>query len=337
MEIIVVKNKNDKIVGIFPFTFQKKPGSFKSHLKEYSLKDSYLIGFYTFLIDNMENSKIIFQQVVKYFKINKKKWDIIKFFNISEEETAFKDLILTFFQNFRCLKTNSKTLVINCNRDFDDYITNEMKGKERRELRRKIRRINERGDVRFIEIKNKKEIKSGLEKFYDIEDDNWKGKQGTSLKRSYYGEFYKNLAYNLFEEKKFSLYFLQLNNEYIAGVYAINDKSICYLIKIGYDEKYSSYSPSNILFYQLFKFLFSQRIFHKIDFYGPYSQYQKVFGENTRTKNNIIIFNNKIICNIYYSTILIINTIKDNKYLNNLFPNFKNNEIFKNFIDWFYR
>jgi len=184
-----------------------------------------------------------------------------------------------------------------------------MKGKYRREMKRKIRRLEESGNLKLIEMREKQEIEKGLTYFYDIEDSGWKGKEGTSLKRSYYGEYYKDLAYHFSKGNKFRLYLLQLNNEYIAGIYAIIDRDTLFLIKIGYSDDFSRYSPSSILFYLMFEQLFMDKKIRKIDFYGPFSHYQKIFGEQTRKDYYITICNKKIFPYIYLVILKLLNML----------------------------
>ena len=85
IKIIVIKNKNGKIIAIFPFTFETTlfPSIFS--LKELGLKHDYLIDFYFFLIDPAENQKQIIQQFFQYLKKRKKMWDIIKIKSIPED------------------------------------------------------------------------------------------------------------------------------------------------------------------------------------------------------------------------------------------------------------
>ena len=269
MEIYVIKNKNNKIVAIFPFTFQiKKYFNFLS-IRELSVKDQYLIGFYNFLIDSEENPEVIFQIFFKYLKENRRKLDIINIYYINEDEKFLKVFKSIVEKYFKIDEREINTLVIDCQREFEDYIKNDLDGKDIRELKRKYRRLDEQGLVTLVEIKKPQEIEKGLSYFYEIEDSGWKGTEGTSLKRSHYGEFYQKLALHLVNEDKFRLYFLQVNNEYVAGIYAIIDRGILYLIKIGYSNAFSAFSPSNVLFYRIFEKLFTEKKIIKIDFYGP--------------------------------------------------------------------
>jgi len=175
-----------------------------------------------------------------------------------------------------------------------------MDQKDLKQLRKKCRRIEREGKVTIVEMKDTQEIEKGLQYFYDIEDSGWKGDEGTSLKQSYYGEYYKELAFHFSKENKFRLYFLKLNDEYIAGIYALVDHEILYIIKRGYSHDFSYYSPSMVLFYLLLEQLFEKKTIRKIDFYGTFASYHKTFGKNTRKAYHITICNRKVLPTIYY-------------------------------------
>lgn len=311
INIFVIRNKNQQIVAIFPFTCETKLFPSFLSLKELAIRDNYLIGFYYFLIDPGENQEVIFQRFVQFLKKSKRRWDIIKVNSLPEDEHLFKVFISIIGKSYKIDVGEINTLIIDCEREFDEYIKNDMDGKNLKELKKKCRRIERKGTVTIMEMKNPQEIEKGLPYFYDIEDSGWKGKEGTSLKRSYYSEYYRELASHFSKENKFRLYFLQVNNEYIAGIYAIVDHEILYLIKIGYSDELSYYSPSMVLFYLLFEQLFKEKTIRKIDFYGPFLRYHKVFGKNTRKSYNITICNNKTLSIIYY---VVLKTLKKLKY-----------------------
>ena len=300
IKIFVIKNKNQKIIAIFPFTLEPKIYPPYLPLKELNIKDGYLIGFYNFLTDSQENQEVIFQKFLKYLKKIKRRWDILKIYSISADDKLFKVLTSIFGHYYKIEVNNSNTLVVDCNIEFNEYIKKNVKGKDHREMRRKIRRLEEIGKLKLVEMRDEQEIEKGLTNFYDIEDSGWKGKEETSLKRSYYGEYYKELAYHLSRENKFRLYLLQLNNDYIAGIYGIIDRETLFLIKIGYSNDFSRYSPSNILFYLAFEKLFMDKKIRKIDFYGPYTEYQKIFGRQTRKNYRIKIYNRNIFPCLYF-------------------------------------
>jgi hypothetical protein len=310
INIFVIRNANQQIVAIFPFTYETKLFPSFLSFKELAIKNDYLIDFYYFLVDPAENQEVIFQQFVQFLKKRKKKWDIIKVNSLPEDEHLIKVFISIFGQTYKIDVGEIKTLIIDCEGEFEKYIKN-MDRKDKKDVKRQYRRIESKGTVSIVEMKNPQEIEKGLQYFYDIEDSGWKGKEGTSLKRSFYGEYYRELASYFSKEDKFRLYFLKVNDEYIAGIYAIVDHGILYIVKIGYSDGFSQYSPSKVLFYVLFERLFEEKSIRKIDFYGPFLNYEKIFGKNTRKRYNVTICNKKILPIIYY---LVLKILKKTKY-----------------------
>jgi CelD/BcsL family acetyltransferase involved in cellulose biosynthesis len=299
IKIFIVKNQKGEIITILPFTLEKKSYFHMIPFKQLSLKDEYLIGFYDFLSLPQVNREIIFQKFEKYLEEHKNHWDIIKLSGISEEDDFLQDFKLVFNHDYKIDQVTNETLVIDINQTFNEFIKTNIKGKYFREIRRKMNRLKENGELHFVEMKNKEEILNALTYFYDIEDKNWKGRAGTSLKQAYYGEFYKKLSNHFADQNKVRIYLLKFNDEYIAGLYSIVDRGTCYLLKTGYDERFYKYSPSSILFFLFFEKHFQSREIKKIDFFGPYHQYQRSFGNHTRKKYNLIIYNNKMISKTY--------------------------------------
>lgn len=305
-----MRKDNQQIVAIFPFTYETRLFPYFFSFKELALKNDYLIDFYYFLVDPTENPKVIFQQFIQFLKKIKRTWDIIKVKSLPEDEHLFEVFISIIGKTYKFVVSEINTLFIDCEREFDEYIKN-MDRKDRNEVRRQYRRIETIGKVAIVEMNNPQEIENGLLYFYDVEDSGWKGIEGTSLKRSFYGRYYKELASYLSNENKFRLYLLKLNDEYIAGIYAIVDHEILYMIKAGYSNKFSQYSPSTVLYYLLFEQLFKEKKIRKIDFYGPIFNYEKIFGKTTRKRYHITICNKKILPIFYF---IVLKTLKKIKY-----------------------
>ena len=85
--------------------------------------------------------------------------------------------------------------------------------------------------------------------FIKIEDSGWKGENKSSIKKAApeFQKYYSNLIRLLADKGALSIYFLELNNMPIAGVFGYFDGDIYHYAKIGYDELYRDLSPSNLL------------------------------------------------------------------------------------------
>lgn len=296
---LILRNDRHQIIAVFPFMYTSKPFPSFLPFKDVSLQHDYLLDFYYFLTDPCENQQKIFESLLWYFKKNQKEWDILKINYIPKNEPLLNIFFSTFKETYKINTEQIQTLVIASQETFDKYIE-KMDNKDKKDIRRQIHRLEKEGAVSLQEIKEPQEVQQGLHVFYDIEDSGWKGKEGTSLKQSFYGEYYRELAMHYSNKGKFGLYLLKLNTESIAGVYAIIDKGIFYIVKTGYLEKYSQYSPSKVLSFLLFEQLFKNKTIQKIDYYGPYLDYEKTFGTNTRTRYKITIINRKILPTFYF-------------------------------------
>jgi len=299
IEIFVIRNKNRKVVAIFPFIFETEQ-KFLLRFRRLFVKGPNRIGFYYFLIDPREEPDIIFQRFIEYQKNNTKKWDVIKFHLVPENEELYKVCKSIFTSQYRTKEIETCTQVVNCNSNFDEYAESNVKGRRIKDIKRSIRRLSEVGKLNFIEVKGKQDIEKGLKYFYDIEDKNWKGQKGTSLLRTYQGDFYKKLAFHFSEDDSVRIYLLQLNDRYVAGAYVIVDREIFYLMKIGYDEDFYQYSPSILLMYFLFKKIFGDNEIIKFDYFGPFYSWEEIFGGYLRKRHDFFVYNNKANSQVYY-------------------------------------
>jgi GNAT acetyltransferase-like protein len=334
IKIFVVKNKSQEIIAIFPFTYEKQTIVGRLQLNKLSIKDN-ILGWYSLLVDPNENIHQILTEFIGYLNSIKNTWDLITIHHIQEQDVSYKDLRVLCKNHFKLTINETKTLVVDCHADFDNLLQH-MKGKKRREMKRKIKRLTEKGSMELISLRNSEDIQKQLPHFFQIEDNNWKGKQGTSILKSSYKTYFENVAFKLAEENRFRLYFLKINKAYASGIYAIVDSGTLYFVKIGYDDSYAQYSPSLVLFYLVIKELFAQKEIRAIDFFGPIDDYQASFGKTTRSSFNMTIYNNKIIPKLYYIILLVGRKIQKISSINSLFKRLKKHTIFNRFIDEIY-
>ena len=118
--------------------------------------------------------------------------------------------------------------------------------KFRQNLRRRRRRLAEKGELKYQLIDNKdaKALDVALADFFDIEASGWKGEGGTAiaLKPELVG-FYTQLARDAAKRGSLALGLLTLSGKVIAGHFSMVHAGRHYLIKIGYDEALHEHSP----------------------------------------------------------------------------------------------
>ncbi len=118
----------------------------------------------------------------------------------------------------------------------DEYYTSLTK-KHRHELRRKLRRLNNAGDIEQIELKSPDEIEHHMADFIDLH-------RGSSIDKNDFmtserEAFFREAAVKLAEMGITRLYFLTINGEKVATSLAFKVGSTKYLYNSGYDPERS--------------------------------------------------------------------------------------------------
>jgi hypothetical protein len=116
-----------------------------------------------------------------------------------------------------------------------------------RNLRRLERRARDQGELRF-EVYAAREIDDNIvDVFLDVEDDNWKGAIGSSIRREEsLQQFYRDLV-DKDRGLDCRIHMLYLGNNAIAGQFGIVSRRTCYLLKIGYRANFSDLGPGNLV------------------------------------------------------------------------------------------
>jgi len=123
-------------------------------------------------------------------------------------------------------------------------------GKFRQNLRRRRRRLAEKGEVKYLVVdgKDAPELDVALADFFDIEASGWKGRGGTAIAlRPELVGFYTQIARDAAKRGALQIGFLELAGKRIAAHMSIVHAGRHFLLKLGYDESFHEYSPGQQL------------------------------------------------------------------------------------------
>lgn len=131
---------------------------------------------------------------------------------------------------------------------------------KRSNFRRLNRKIEKKGKVNFQVISpDQDNFKSYLNDMMKVEASNWKGKMGTAIKtHAALQDFFTELAYLMASEGQLRLNFLTVDGTPIAAQYAIEHSNRLWILKIGYDERWSNFSPGTLLMDKVVKYCFDK-------------------------------------------------------------------------------
>ena len=122
---------------------------------------------------------------------------------------------------------------------WDDYL-NILTGKERHEIRRKLRRLDEAGQINFRMVKNAESVSEEMEIFLDLFGSNRSDK--AEFMNDQMVSFFSGLATSLNEAGILKLFFLDLDQIPVAATMCFDYRSTMYLYNNGYDKRFGSLS-----------------------------------------------------------------------------------------------
>ena len=121
-----------------------------------------------------------------------------------------------------------------------DGFLNILKGKERHEIRRKLRRLHEAADIKYRIAEDIREIRDGMDTFLRLFVSNRSDK--AAFMNSRMVSFFRSLAESMAEVQILKLSFLELDGTPAAALMYFDYNSTVYLYNNGYDRRFRSLS-----------------------------------------------------------------------------------------------
>ncbi len=189
------------------------------------------------------------------------------------------------------------TYTVLLDKTCDEYFQRDLSSSMRKSLKLSKNRLKKAGPHRFLHFERDEAVEKWQD-FLRIEDSGWKGRNGTSILKTTpeYRRYYDGLIRILSMSRDLHLYFLELDQKYIAAAVGYTAGDVFQYLKIGYDEAYHALSPSNMLFMHLMEDIQEHHVeIRRIHFF-PYDDtgYKKRFSNEEHQFAEIIIYNNTL-------------------------------------------
>jgi CelD/BcsL family acetyltransferase involved in cellulose biosynthesis len=165
-----------------------------------------------------------------------------------------------------------------------------LQSKFRANLRRRRRKLEEKGRVTVERITGGIELQGKLEEGYDLERSGWKGQGGTAIAQStqtwgFYSELARTAAYGGY----LSLYFMRLDGEPVAFQYGLTREDHYYLLKPSYSEAHAECSPGQLLMAEVLEDCIARGV-KEFDFLGPDMIWKRDWTDQTRKHMYLYVF-----------------------------------------------
>lgn len=163
----------------------------------------------------------------------------------------------------------------------------------RQELKRRLKRLKELGTVEFVVTR--KYAPELMRKYFDLEAKSWKGRGGTAAACDLRSEkLHEDFARAVADKDALFIYELKLDGETIAMSINIKYDRRTIFWKTSFSEKYSRYSPGNLVIWEFLKDCI-RRGSTELDMLSPATDYKKVWATGEREHAAFYVFRRGII------------------------------------------
>ena len=159
-------------------------------------------------------------------------------------------------------------------------------------LRRRRKRLEEKGKVTFERVEGGEALTRLLEEGLLLENSGWKGRGGTAIIQDQATRgFYSELARTAADLKSLALYFMRLDGRAVGFHYALEYAGRYLLLKPAYDEAIKECSPGQLLMDEVLKACV-QRGLPEFDFLGPDMPWKRDWTDQVRQHTWLYVFRN---------------------------------------------
>jgi CelD/BcsL family acetyltransferase involved in cellulose biosynthesis len=171
-----------------------------------------------------------------------------------------------------------------------DELRARLDGKFKANLRRRRRKLEEKGRVQLERVEGGGNLERALEEGLALERSGWKGKGGTAIAQDEMTRgFYSELARAAADIGALALYSMRLNARPIAFHYALEYASRYLLLKPAYDESIKECSPGQLLMQEVLAACVERRL-EQFDFLGPDMGWKRDWTDRVRPHEWLFIF-----------------------------------------------
>jgi CelD/BcsL family acetyltransferase involved in cellulose biosynthesis len=158
------------------------------------------------------------------------------------------------------------------------------------DLRRKRRRLSERGHAALERVTGGPDLANALDEGFRLERLGWKGSRGTAVAsvpalREFYGEVARWAA----ARGWLRLFLLRIDGRALAFYYGLEHRHVLHLLKGGYDPAWARLSPGQLLLEDVIASGFSHGI-ERIELGGSDERYKRVFANSVRERQRLQVF-----------------------------------------------
>jgi len=269
LHIVTVTTK-DQIIAIAPFCIE--------NIYLLNVLRSIPIHFGDFYYPIIENEREVFQLFIEYFK-SYKKWNIVELNQVNSDSKFGKLLTESYYPSIKLSN------IIYTKTDYPNFeiFLKSISTKQRKEYRRRLKRLKELDEVKLVSINSKKDFLMHETQMKNVYLDRWGYQENENIfevflsRREAYG--------NCLDKKVAKGFLLFIGNELAAYRLGFIDENIFTSWKLVYNLKYSKYGIGHIISILVIENLIRSKIKKINNGVGDYSYKLKWFESKIENSN----------------------------------------------------
>lgn len=217
-------------------------------------------------------------------------WDLLRLIDVPETGAAMRLFAQAEDRRWPAGKWASlQSPYVPLPKTFDE-LKQGLQSKFKSNLRRRRKKLEEKGAVTFERYTGGPELESKLEEGFALEQSGWKGEAGTAIAqdsatRGFYTELARQAAY----DGKLSLNFLRLDGRAVAFQFGLEHDGRYLFLKPGFDESLKECSPGQLMVEEVLKDCVARGL-REFDFLGPDMVWKRDWTSLRRMHNWLFVF-----------------------------------------------
>jgi CelD/BcsL family acetyltransferase involved in cellulose biosynthesis len=233
--LLLSVNHDSQLVGIAPLKLKDK------HLSFIGSRD--VCDYMDFIARNGWED-YVFTQLMEY--LEPLEWNRIELDSVLPESFTLKSLISLMQQSGYQIETTQTSVSpqLFLPMDWDSYLAS-LSSKDRHEIRRKLRRLEQGNAANYTVITEKELLSAAMESFFTLFQ--LSNPEKSDFMNDIKREFFKTMVSSLAEKSNIRLSFLEVGGVRSAATLCFDYNKDIYLYNSAYDPAYSSLSVSLLL------------------------------------------------------------------------------------------
>lgn len=172
----------------------------------------------------------------------------------------------------------------------------------KKNLQRKLKRLEQQGDVSFVTYETWPELLQGFETYLKVEAKSWKPQKKLGVaKNKKYLAYHNALLYEFGPRRKFHIRALFVDDKPIAATFGLMMDGRFFSLHIAHDREYADFSPGALLTAYELEEGYSRMDYLEYEFLGGFLENKVSWTSNIRETQHLYVYRRDALFHVHYA------------------------------------